>query len=133
MFGDGCIRQCDTELGLLCTKSYCDCLRKPNDEYFWNGASCQQSLEYGAFCMATNCRIPKPPGFYSQPFMYNETRWSSSFMCQELTQGTICNNTKGYFTCECPIFKYFNIDSNACENELTKNKKCKNTNECQTD
>ncbi len=55
-------------------------------------------------------------------------------MCQELTQGTICNNnTKGYFTCECPIFKYFNIKSNACEDELTKNEECKYTNECQTD
>ncbi len=53
-------------------------------------------------------------------------------MCQEITQGTICNNTKGFFTCECPFLMYFNTDSNACENQLRKNQKCKYTNVCQT-
>ena len=53
-------------------------------------------------------------------------------MCQEMTQGTICNNSRGYFLCECPLFKYFNRESNLCKDQLTINTKCNFTNQCQS-
>ena len=74
--------ECSDAVGLICPSStnqcncpiissttFCDCQRTSNNEYYWNGTSCEQAHSYNQSC-------------------YNEF---SSYMCQTLTQGTICS------------------------------------------
>lgn len=84
---------------------YCDCNRDLNNEYYWNGASCQQSISYGQQCS-------------------NST---TSYMCQTLTQGTICASSGSTFSCQCPTLQYFNLFSNKCMNQVTFNGSCNAT------
>ena len=96
---------CMSNQMLICNNasSLCECQRSFNDEFYWNGTSCQPSLSYGQSCL-------------------NST---TSYMCQTLTQGTICSNTNSsVYTCQCPISKYFENMTNMCQNELLFNQSC---------
>ena len=124
-YGVSCLytNQCFTSLGLKCPTTtetcncpltsstiFCDCQRSSNNEYFWNGTSCQQ-----AFTIGTSC--------------FNS---STNYMCQTITQGTICNSTGGSFSCQCSFLNYYNTFTNKCTNQLAINKSCTYTNQCQT-
>lgn len=81
----------------------CDCPRSKGKEYYWNGYSCQQTRLFGETC----------------------SNAASSYMCQTLTQGTICaDNGTGIFSCKCMSTLYFDSTTNACANPLTFNKPC---------
>jgi len=79
-----------------------------NNENYWNGVSCQSTVLYGQSCTA-------------------------DYMCQTLTQGTICNATGSNYTCQCPYLQYFDYTINRCLNQLMFNKSCNSaiSNVCQ--
>lgn len=116
--------ECDDNLGLQCYVSsstigyqmqsitmFCDCKREIFNESYWNGSSCQPALKLNSSC----------------------TNTSTSYMCQQLTQGTLCNDSNGnlVFTCQCPFLKYFDSTSNKCINQLSYNQSCSNNVMCQ--
>ena len=114
--------QCDTSKGLYCplvtdtcncpkTSSFifCDCQRVSNNEYYWNGSSCISSKLYGQSC----------------------SNALTSYQCQTMTQGTICNNKNGIFECDCSYLKYFNNITNSCLNQLSINQTCSYDSQCQ--
>jgi hypothetical protein len=88
----------------------CDCARSSNNEYYWNGNKCVVASSPGGSCSNS----------------------STSYMCQTVTQGMICNNTSGSFKCECPYLKYYNIITNSCLNQVSINKTCSYDSQCQT-
>ena len=107
--------ECNNALGLICPSSpntcncpinmstlFCDCPRKANNEFYWNGTSCQQASSYGQACQNA----------------------STNYMCQTITQGTICNGTALNFTCQCPYLSSFDILINACKAQVSFNQSC---------
>lgn len=113
--------ECNSALGLQCplyldtcncplASSYvfCDCLSIPNNEFYWNGTSCQAAESYGQSC----------------------SNASNSYMCQKQTQGTICNNSAGSFVCECAYLQYFDYITNSCRGQLSINETCIFTGMC---
>ena len=107
--------ECNDAIGLTCpsmigscncplasTTIFCDCQRTVNNEYFWNGTACQSAASLDESCLNS----------------------STSYMCQTLTQGTICNGTAFNFTCQCPYLKYFDQLTNSCQNQLSFNNTC---------
>ena len=110
---------CNDVLGLTCpislgscncptlsNKRFCDCVKTMNNENFWNGIRCQNALIVGQSC-------------------------SSGYMCQTLTQGTICNGTSGVYTCQCPFLQYYDNVTNFCINQLPYKSKCSYSSQCQ--
>lgn len=116
--------ECNNAVGLICPTSigtcncpisssntFCDCMRIVNNEYYWNGSSCQASKAFSGSC----------------------TNSSTSYMCQTLTQGTVCNaSNSSIFTCECPYLQYFDDSLNQCQNQRFYGQSCNYTNMCQT-
>lgn len=107
--------ECNNLVGLECPSTagvcncpsnsstiFCDCLRTFNNEFFWNGSACQSALSFNQIC----------------------TDPSSSYMCQTVTQGTICNGTNTYYTCQCPYLQYMNALTNKCTNQFGYNQSC---------
>jgi hypothetical protein len=82
--------------------------RSINNERFWNGSSCVDSLDYGKMC----------------------TNASSSNECKYLAQETICI---GPFTlkCQCLPGKYYNKDTSKCEKLLEIGENCSQTDSCE--
>ena len=78
--------------------SFCDCSRSLNKEFFWNGTNCKEAYDFNQTC----------------------TNSLTSYMCQTLTQGTICRGN----TCQCSSMQYFDMASSKCENFLTINSTC---------
>lgn len=116
--------ECNTGLSLYCTTTsgtckcplnlnskYCDCYRVSGNESFWNSSWCQ------------------PAGTYNDPCQ----NASTSYMCQTLTQGLVCNGTTGSgFKCQCPYLQYFdNTTTNTCQNQGTWSDNCTDDIECQ--
>lgn len=115
---------CNVKSGdLILNGKSCDCLRTTDQEYYWNGTLCKPSLKYGSLCTIPNVHLLNQKSNQSLAFVGN--------MCQTSIQGTICNNTRGLFLCECPFRKYFDIESNTCKNQLTINSQCRFANHCQ--
>lgn len=83
-------------------------MRTVNNEYYWNGSSCEPAASFNQSCSDA----------------------SSSYMCQMLTQGTICNGTGTTFTCQCPNQQFFDILINKCKSQLFYNEACSNNNMC---
>jgi hypothetical protein len=83
--------------------------RSINNERFWNGSSCVDSLDYGKMC----------------------TNASSSNECKYLAQETICI---GPFTlkCQCLPGKYYNKDTSKCEKLLEIGENCLQADSCKT-
>ena len=83
---------------------FCDCVKETQNESFWNGTACQLALSFNQTCANA----------------------STGYMCQSITQGTVCNdnNGNGVFTCQCPSQQYFNAASNKCSNQLSFNQSC---------
>jgi hypothetical protein len=79
-----------------------------NNERFWNGASCVDSLDYGKTC----------------------TNASSSNECKYLAQETICIGPST-LKCQCLPGKYFNKDTNKCEKQLEIGENCSQTDSCE--
>ena len=113
--------ECNSFVGLQCPNTtgncncpmnsssiFCDCTRTMNNEYYWNGSSCVLAASVNQSCMA-------------------------SYMCQTITQGTICNTSCTPFNCQCPLFQYFNVGLNKCQNQLLFNQSCSNNNTCRSD
>lgn len=111
---------CNTALNLTCPSSsnscncpkstntiFCDCTKVINNENFWNGVQCQSALSLYQSC-------------------------SGNYMCKTLTQGIICNNSMGYFQCECPFLTYFDNTTNTCANQFAMNSPCTFDKQCQT-
>ena len=79
----------------------CDCPPRINgSEYYWNGFNCSPSLALNERCSNS----------------------SASYMCQTITQGTICSGLND--TCQCNITQYFNSTAEKCENLSTLNDIC---------
>jgi hypothetical protein len=112
--------QC-TEDGLVCILSgisscscpslvingRCDCPTRVNGtEYFWNGFNCTPALPYNQGCANA----------------------LTSYMCQIVTQGTICSGNP--FVCKCPTTQYFNNTANQCENLLSIKQTCQQSDAC---
>lgn len=113
--------ECNDSLGLTCplitgtcncpnasSSIFCDCIRQPNNEYYWNGTSCYPSKSINESCIG-------------------------SFMCQTITQGAICNGSCTTFTCQCPFLQYFDITLNKCQHQLSFNQTCSMNNMCRFD
>ena len=107
--------ECNDLVGLTCPNAtgkcncpltsssiFCECKRDLNNEFYWDGQSCQPSKPYNQAC----------------------NNQSTSYMCQTFTQGTICNNSCILFTCQCPYLQYFDVANNKCNNQLTFNQTC---------
>ena len=108
--------ECNDALGLICpsvtgkcncpnssTTIFCECKRDQNNEYYWDGKSCQLTKLYGEPCSNT----------------------ATSYMCQTLTQGTICSVTSGTtYLCQCSGLKYFDPWLNKCINQVSINQSC---------
>lgn len=107
--------QCNSVYGLICPSAsgtcncplnsstvFCDCIRVPNNESFWNGSSCQPSISVNGKCLNV----------------------SSSYMCQTMTQNTICIGSGSNFTCQCALMNYFDPFSNSCKNVIGFNRSC---------
>ena len=124
-YGTSCTSsgQCNDTAGLICPLTtgscncpltsnpiFCDCQRIRNNEFYWNGDTCVAATTVGSSCSNT----------------------ATSYTCQTLTQGTICNSTNGVFTCQCPYLQYYDSTSNKCLNQLTYNQTCSYSNQCQT-
>jgi hypothetical protein len=114
--------ECNDAVGLTCPSStgicncpvtsipiFCDCQRLVNSEYYWNGSSCNTAKPIDQTC----------------------TNSSTNYMCQTLTQGTICSNTSGSYKCECAYLKYYNYITNFCSNQLSVNAPCSYDSQCQ--
>lgn len=58
--------------------------------------------------------------------LFNETcsGTMSSYMCQTLTQATICNNSGTQYLCQCPYMQYYDPFSNKCKYQQTLNMYC---------
>lgn len=124
-YGISCanINECNNQFGLTCQTvgevnscsnpnlQFCDCNRTINNENYWNGSYCKQAASFNQSC--------------------NPNITIDSSTCQTLTQGTICNSTGSLFTCKCPYLKYFDMASNKCENQLSFNQSCSNSNMCE--
>jgi hypothetical protein len=83
----------------------CDCpARSKNNEFFWNGTHCQMAKAYNGAC-------------------------SIDYMCQTLTEGTICSTS----VCKCPRLKYYNYLNNRCEDKLLENIVCFQKDACRDD
>lgn len=80
----------------------CDCIRMINSEFYWDGSSCKPAVAYDNICKNA----------------------STSYMCQSLTQGTICNGTINNFKCQCSYLQYFDVSINKCQNQKTYNQTC---------
>lgn len=90
---------------------FCDCMRITNNESYWNGALCEQSVGFNGTCNDSN----------------------SSYMCQTLTQGTICNSSDAsgsIYKCQCPFMQYFEVINNKCTYQLSFNQTCTSDNMC---
>ena len=111
---------CDTSNDLVCNNGTyncscpinlptgkCDCLRTNNNEYFWNGSACSPALGYNQSCLDS----------------------STSYMCQTLTQGTICSGSTSYY-CSCPTKQYFNLIDGQCEYLLLNGDPCTQSDAC---
>ena len=115
-------QECNTLLGLYCPSTssckcpysaasiFCDCQRTTGNEYYWNGAACQAASVIFQPCTSS----------------------STSYMCQTLTQNTICNNSIGQFQCECDFLNYYDSISNSCLSQLSLNGLCSSDSQCQT-
>lgn len=77
----------------------CDCAKFLNNEYFWNGFMCQAASFYNESC-------------------------KDNFMCQTITQGTLCNRTDKISTCQCPNLQYFDSKSGRCREQVSFNQSC---------
>lgn len=90
----------------------CDCERVVNNEFYWNGSLCSQAIPFGGICLNA----------------------LTDYVCQTLTQGTICNasNNGTLYTCQCPYLEYFDTSINKCKNQLLFNQSCNYTNMCKT-
>ena len=110
---------CDTSSLLVCnTGSTCDCptnlpintcdcpVRIYGKEYFWNGSTCAAAYEYNQICTSS----------------------STNYMCQTLTQGTICSGNK----CSCPSTQYFYLNNNTCQPLVSINGTCTQPNACKS-
>ena len=85
------------------TFNLCDCVRLAGNESYWNGTSCTVALPNGTSCSNS----------------------STNYMCQQLTQGTICNTTDGSsYICQCPQLQYLNTTQNKCLNQSTNGQTC---------
>ena len=117
--------QCDDAAGLICpvitgtcncpvvsTTIFCDCTRLQQNESYWNGSSCEMTKAYNQPCLNA----------------------SSSYMCQTLTQGTICNGTwkMENFSCQCPYLKYFDMSLSKCQDQVSYNVTCSYNERCLT-
>ena len=80
------------------------------NESYWNGSLCQPAKAFNQSC----------------------TNALTSYICQTVTQGTVCNDTfgSGVFTCQCPYLQYFDIISNNCKNQLSFNQNCNDSMMC---
>jgi len=81
--------------------------RKINNERYWNGVTCIESLDYDQTCFNS----------------------STDNECKFLTQGTSCLGPAP-FKCTCPPGKYFNIYNYRCENLFEINEKCSQIDAC---
>ena len=89
---------------------YCDCpTRVVGAEFYWNGSSCTPANAYNQTCSNS----------------------SASYMCQTVTQGTICSGTST-FRCICSSQQYFNIATQSCQSLLSVNQTCMQTDACKS-
>lgn len=116
--------ECNNAIGLVCpltttgscncpvnsSSIFCDCLRNYGNEYYWNGVSCQQARTFNQSCS-------------------NST---TNYMCQTLTQGTICSLVGSSYACQCPSFQYFDTALNNCTDQFSTYSTCTFDNMCQT-
>jgi hypothetical protein len=102
-------QNCSCPINIQST-SLCDCVRRIDKEYYWNGTSCTLALDYNEECSNS----------------------STSYMCKKLTQGTICSGTTN-FSCKCPPFQYYNNSNKKCENQKSNNVSCSQHDECRID
>ena len=89
----------------------CDCYRAIGNESYWDGATCQPALNYGSFC----------------------TNATTTYMCQHMTQNTVCNLTGIRYYCQCPSLNYFDIVLQKCLPQQTVNGPCTVTIGCRVD
>ncbi len=95
----------------IVSNTKCDCpLRAVGSEFYWNGIICTVANSYEQSCSNS----------------------STSYMCKTLTQGTQCLGPSPY-TCICVSLKYYNFQTNKCENQLTNNLTCSQDNACRSD
>lgn len=73
----------------------CDCVRSFNNEYYWDGTTCQQAKAYLQSCTAND-------------------------MCKLITQNTICSSS----ICTCPQYQYLYTLNSTCQNQLLYNQTC---------
>ena len=81
--------------------------RKINNERYWNGVTCIESLDYDQTCFNS----------------------STDNECKFLTQGTSCLGPAP-FKCQCSLGKYFNTRNYKCEYLLEINEKCSQIDAC---
>ncbi len=82
--------------------------RSINNERFWNGFSCVDSLDYNKTC----------------------TNPTSSNECKYLTQETSCMGPSP-LKCKCLSGKYFNKDTSKCEKLLEIGENCSQADSCE--
>ena len=87
---------------ILSASIFCDCPRSISNETYWNGTACQPAASFNETC----------------------SNATSSYMCQSLTQGTICNGSGSTYYCQCPFMQYFDIMTNKCQNQVSFNQSC---------
>ena len=116
---------CDPTKSLVCKKDLnenckcpselpvdkCDCIRKENDENYWNGFSCTPAAGFGKPCSNS----------------------LTNYMCRTLTEGTICSESGESFLCKCPESQFFNISSKKCEEQLMEGLTCYADDNCRGD
>ena len=117
--------ECDTSKLLICNSGtgsscncpttsvlgMCDCSKINGNEMYWTGSTCTIALSYGSSCLSP----------------------LSEYLCQTITQVTVCNNTSGSYKCECAYLKYFHLSINKCLNQLSYNSSCSQSNACRVD
>lgn len=122
-YGSSCLYsyECNSALGLSCpltintcncplnsSSIFCDCTRDFNNEYYWNGISCQPAVSFNKSC----------------------SNVSTSYMCQTLTQGTFCVSSGFGYKCQCSSLQYFDTTQNMCMDKMTYNETCNYNDMC---
>lgn len=107
--------ECNDAFGLICPKTtgncncplvsttlFCECQRDLNKEFYWDGTICQPTK------------------------LYNETCSNSltDYMCQTISQGTVCSPSGTTYKCQCPYQQYYDPSTSKCISQLTFGQPC---------